>query len=258
MPKPYGAANIKPTTTHTITVINLKNFFHYYEGTAEHQTAVEMLEAAMPLSLLTDAAPWVKQYRAEPLTPIWPVTKPELAQIMGCSESSLPDSLMDDLARCVDTFNMDMLSMAYFLGQCGHESGGLRYPVEIHDGSNYEGRTDLGNTQPGDGVKFAGTGWIQVTGRYNHQSFSDYMASIGQADPKIMEIGKTYTSEKYPWTISGNWWRCAGMNAFCSNRPQHVNRQIDEVGARVNGRMPPNGAADRLEYTHRAFRVLGL
>ena len=164
---------------------------------------------------------------------------------------------MDDLARCVDTFNMDKLSMAYFLGQCGHESGGLRYPVEIFDGSNYEGRTDLGNSQPGDGVKFAGTGWIQVTGRYNHQSFSDYMASIGQADPKIMEIGKTYTSEKYPWTISGNWWRCAGMNAFCSNRPQHTNGQIDEVGARVNGRMPPNGAADRLEYTHRAFDLLG-
>ena len=62
---------------------------------------------------------------------------------------------------------------------------GLRYPVEIHDGSNYEGREDLGNTQPGDGVKFAGTGWIQVTGRYNHQRFAD---AIG--DPKIMELGR--------------------------------------------------------------------
>ena len=44
---------------------------------------------------------------------------------------------------------------------------------------------------------FAGTGWIQVTGRYNHQRFADAMG-----DPKIMELGKTYTSEKYPWSIA--------------------------------------------------------
>ena len=46
--------------------IKLKDFFHYYEGTAEQQTAVEMLEAAMPPSLLMDVSPWVKQYRAKP------------------------------------------------------------------------------------------------------------------------------------------------------------------------------------------------
>ena len=95
-------------------------------------------------------------------------------------------------ACCVQDCEMDELEMVYFLGQCGHESCGLRYPVEIHDGSNYEGRTDLGNTHPGDGVKYAGTGWIQVTGYANHKSFAD---AIG--DPKVMEPGKTYTSEKY-------------------------------------------------------------
>ena len=79
---------------------------------------------------------------------------------------------------------------------CGHESAGLRYPVEIHDGSNYEGREDLGNTTLGWGVKFAGTGWIQVTGAYWHRKFGE---CIG--DPKVFELGKTYTSEKYPWSI---------------------------------------------------------
>ena len=90
---------------------------------------------------------------------------------------------------------MDTLAQVY-LGQVGHESAGLKYPMEIHDGSNYEGRSDLGNTSRG-WVKFAGTG-LQVTGRANHQDFADYLESIGQADPKIMEIGKTYTAEKYP------------------------------------------------------------
>ena len=71
---------------------------------------------------------------------------------------------MDDYARCVETFGMDKLAQVYFLGQCGHESAGLRYPVEIHDGSNYEGRTDLGNIYPGDGVKFCWY-WLDTSNR---------------------------------------------------------------------------------------------
>ena len=241
-----------------LTLDGFKNFFRYYAAEPQQQEGLEVLFQAMPASLLEEDTPWIVKFREAPPKPVWPITKEEMGAIMHCSANSLPDSLMDDFARCVETFKMDKLAMAYFLGQCGHESAGLRYPVEIHDGSNYEGRTDLGNTTPGDGVKFAGTGWIQVTGRYNHQSFSDYMASIGQPDPKIMEVGKTYTSEHYPWTISGNWWRCAGMNSYCAARPQHTNYQIDEVGARVNGRMRPNGADDRLMYTHKAFEILGL
>ena len=48
--------------------------------------------------------------------------------------------------------------MAMWLAQIGHESGGLRYMEEQADGSQYEGRTDLGNTQPGDGARFRGRG----------------------------------------------------------------------------------------------------
>ena len=178
------------------------------QSNANQLEAVTLLESLMPPELLRDASPWVRLYRKQPEPPPappvgeWPITKDQMAHIMNCSADSLPDSLMDDFARCVRNCEMDEIEMVYFLGQCGHESCGLRYPVEIHDGSNYEGRQDLGNVQPGDGVKFAGTGWIQVTGRYNHQSFAD---AIG--DPKVMELGKTYTSEKYPWSISGHWWR---------------------------------------------------
>ena len=239
--------------------ITLLDFFRYYTGGINQQEAVLLLQKCMPASLLQDDAAWVKHYREPdpvPEAPEWPITKEQMGHIMGCSASSLPDSLMDDYARCVETFGMDKLTQVYFLGQCGHESCGLRYPMEIHDGSNYEYRQDLGNVNPGDGVKFAGQGWIQVTGRANTQAFADYMASIGQPDPKIMEIGKTYNSEKYPWTISGNWWRCNNMNAYCAARPECTNYQIDEVGARVNGRMRPNGADDRIVYTVRAYDVL--
>ena len=62
--------------------------------------------------------------------------------------------------------------MAMWLAQVAHESGGLRYMVEHADGSQYEGRTDLGNTQPGDGTRFRGRGALQITGRQNYTQFS--------------------------------------------------------------------------------------
>ena len=242
--------------------ISLPDFFRYYSGTVEQKEAVVLLESMMPTELLQDESAWVIKYREKPAAPPappvgeWPVTKAQMAHIMQCSEESLPDSLMDDFARCVANCQMDTLEMVYFLGQVGHESCGLRYPMEIHDGSNYENRSDLGNCEAGDGVKFAGTGFIQVTGRANHQGFSDYMDSIGQPDPNIMAIGKTWSCDRYPWSISGNWWRCAGMKALCAQHKACNNSDIDAIGARVNGRNRPNGADDRIAYTDRAYRTL--
>lgn len=246
-----------------ITVEEFRNFFKYYKGEEHQIRAVDELYQNLDLDTRDNNAEWIQLYRNAPKEAEkssekfqWPITKEQMATIMGCTAASLPDDLMDDYARCVETFGMDKLAQVYFLGQCGHESAGLRYPVEIHDGSNYEGRTDLNNIYPGDGVKFAGTGWIQVTGRYNHQAFSDYLDSIGQSDYRVMDEGKTYTSKVYPWTISGFWWHQANMNAFCANRIKCTNYQIDEVGARVNGRMRPNGADDRISYTDKAYRTL--
>ena len=250
-----------------LTIRGFENFFEYYKGEPQQKEAVAMLWKAMPVSLLEEDAAWIKTYRSSPepepepvpnpgggSTTSWPLTKEQLGQIMLCSAGSLPDSLMDDLAECFVTFlNSSRIGLAYFLGQCGHESAGLRYPMEIHDGSNYEWRQDLGNNQPGDGVKFAGTGFIQVTGRANHQDFANYMQLIGKPDRFIMETGKTYTCEVYPWSISGNWWMNNDMPAYCETRPD-----VDRVGQRVNGRYLPNGYQDRRDYTYRAFSVLGV
>ena len=256
-----------------LTLDEFKNFFKYYKGEPHQQHAVGLLydhldRALFDNQLYTDSE-WVETYRQsapatiedmweEEKTPAapakkWPVTKEQLGEIMLCSPDSLPDSLMDDFAECVDLYDLNEINIAYFLGQCGHESAGLRYPVEIHDGSDYEFRRDLGNVYPGDGVKFAGTGWIQVTGRYNHSRFSEYLDKKNKHDSGILNIGKTYTSEKYPWSISGFWWYDNNMVDYCNTMPD-----VDEVGARVNGRYLPNGYQDRRDYTRRAFSVLGI
>ena len=84
--------------------------------------------------------------------------------------NEIRDNELTDLNFCLIEFKINTKQrMRHFLSQIAHESGGLKFMQEIGDDDYftrmYEGREDLGNNQKGDGIKFAGVGPIQTTGR---------------------------------------------------------------------------------------------
>lgn len=95
------------------------------------------------------------------------------------------------LAECQKQGVTDKAQIAYILATTVHESGAGAYLEEFASGSAYEGRSDLGNNQSGDGVRFKGRGYVQVTGRNNYTDWSrrlgiDLVGNPEKAeDPKI-------------------------------------------------------------------------
>lgn len=134
------------------------------------------------------------------------------------------------------------LRQAHFLAQLCHESAGFRTTEEFADGSDYEGRRDLGNTVPGDGKRFKGRGLIQLTGRFNYLRYGEKLGvdllsnPEKAADPKLsLEIACLY-------------WQDKGLNAWADQD------NAERITRLINGGL--NGHADRLRYLAKAKAAL--
>lgn len=135
---------------------------------------------------------------------------------------------------------------AAFLAQVGHESGQLRYLREIWGPTpaqtRYEGRTDLGNTQPGDGKRFLGRGLIQITGRAHYAACGAALGVDLIAQPELLEKPE-YAAGSAAW-----FWLQNSLNRFADRG--------DFVGLTraING--GTNGITDRRALWERAKAAL--
>jgi peptidoglycan hydrolase-like protein with peptidoglycan-binding domain/predicted chitinase len=103
---------------------------------------------------------------------------PDVATILNkarCPEAIRPfaeQNLPLILAQCLQDGVTDRRQIAYVFATAEHESHFGRFMIELASGDAYEDRSELGNTQPGDGRRFKGRGFVQITGRINYNKWS--------------------------------------------------------------------------------------
>jgi len=117
--------------------------------------------------------------------------------------------------------------------------------VEFASGKAYEGRKDLGNTQPGDGVKFKGRGYIQLTGRANYDKFSKFVNEDCVSNPDLVSTKYPMLSAAY-FFDKNNLWKICDLGS--------TDDVVEKVSRRVNGGL--NGYIDRLEKFINIWNVL--
>jgi putative chitinase len=155
--------------------------------------------------------------------------------LMPLSSQDQADTFTEPLVAALHANQINTpLRQAHFLAQLGHESGSLRYTAELASGTAYEGRTDLGNTQPGDGPRFKGRGLIQITGRANYTSYGndrgkDYITGL---NPTLLAMDPNIAAD-----CSGWFWATRHLNELADND------DLLTITERING--GTNGLDDR-------------
>ena len=152
------------------------------------------------------------------------------------------EPLVAGMKRCDITSS---LRIAHFIAQIAHETASFLYAEELADGSAYEGRPDLGNTQPGDGRRFKGRGLIQLTGRANYAAYSRDRGADYVSNPITVASDPFVAADVACW-----YWHKNGINRLADRD------DVKAVTKAINGGY--NGLDDRIEYLVRAKAVLGI
>lgn len=150
------------------------------------------------------------------------------------------------------------LRVCHYLAQVFHESGALRYVEEIASGAAYDTgakAVKLGNTpeKDGDGQRYKGRGFIQLTGKAN---YSNFMKSDCCTEDVVTHPEKV---SEFPLNqVASLWfWERNGLSAIAdSDNGQNTDEVCKRITRRVNGGY--NGLADRLYYLKRFKREFGV
>lgn len=150
--------------------------------------------------------------------------------------------------------------IAMFIAQTGTESAGFDATEEYASGAEYEGRCrDLGNCSPGDGVKYKGRTWIQVTGKAHYREFSEWAHGHGLVPTATYFVDNPAALSDVKWAGIGAAWY------WTESRPMNQlvdagdgakwgdYRGFEAVTAAING--GTHGLADRQNRFNRAIAL---
>ena len=189
----------------------------------------------------------------------------------------IPDSVIAMIPETAAKFQIDSpLRLAHFLAQCGHESGGFKIAAENLNysakGLNgifkkyfptldaalayerkpekiankvYASRMGNGAEASGDGFKFRGRGFIQLTGRDNYTAFGKSIGVDIANNPDL--VGTEYKLLSAAWFWSKN-----GLNKLADGGAS--DSVVTSITKRVNG--GTIGLADRIKHFNEYYKLL--
>ena len=216
----------------------------WYKEQPHQKAAWDALEAKLPKYLVAEFKEAYRAVQAPPKPSGLNITQATFEALTGYSASLFTQTECDDANNLFrktgfgETPELASMLMANIL----HETGNMRWLKELADGWAYEYRSDLGNTQPGDGPRFKGAGVLQLTGRYNYS-----VAAKVLKDERIME-GCDYVATTYPFQSAIPWIENNDLLWIAKNKG------FDAVCKRINGGW--NGIDDRRKKFAVCQRVL--
>ena len=181
----------------------------------------------------------------------------------------VPDTVIAQIPGVMESFGVNTpLRLAHFLAQCGHESGGFRLTQENLNYSAkglmgifkkyfptqaladayarkpekianrvYGGRVGNGPEASGEGFKFRGRGYIQLTGKQNYTAFDAAVPDDILANPDLV-------STKHALASAAWFWKKNGLNLIADTGSS--NEVVTKITKRVNG--GTIGLADRIKH----------
>jgi putative chitinase len=156
------------------------------------------------------------------------VTGDQLRQIASAAGYRLTkaraDAVAPHLNRAMADSGIDTKKrQRAFLAQVMHESGAFRWNEELSSGAQYEGRRSLGNTRRGDGRRFKGRGFIQLTGRANYTAASRDLGIDLVGNPQLA------ATDENAARVAGWFWTKHNLNRLADQG------SFDTISRRING-----------------------
>lgn len=178
------------------------------------------------------------------------LTVPVLSRICQYAPVKRLVSIAGPLNACLEAAEATTpLRAAMLVAQLAHESAEFKYAEELASGDAYDLAVNprlaakLGNTRPGDGRKYKGRGWIQLTGRRNYVAAGASLGLQLEAYPQLA------SDPLIAARVAAWFWREHGCNATADAA------DVEACTRLINGGL--TGIEQRTTYYERAREALG-